>query len=60
MNDMNGKEFTEGCRFLKPCLWGRTAVIEERRASIRDGKLYADFSKVAIRFPERCYILESK
>ncbi|MEX3935070.1 hypothetical protein AB4Y32_25310 [Paraburkholderia phymatum] len=59
LKDMNGKPFTEGCRFLKPYkMWGDTPMIEERIAHIRDGKLYSEGSKVPIRFPDRCYILD--
>jgi len=58
LKDMNGKEFTEGCRFLKPVVYGRSGGIEVRVAHIRNGKLYSDSSKVAIVFPERCWILD--
>lgn len=58
MKDMKGKEFTEGCRFIKPYTSGRSAMLEERVAHIRDGKLYGGNSKVPIRAPERCYILD--
>lgn len=60
MRDMNGKEFTEGCRFIKPSTRGRSAFLAEHSAHIKEGKLYADSSKVAIWYPERCYILPEK
>lgn len=57
MKDMNGVEFVDGVRFIKPALWGRSAVLHVRVASIRNGKLYGDDSKVPLQYPERCYIL---
>jgi hypothetical protein len=60
MKDMNGREFTEGCRFIRPYTYGHSAMLEERVARIRNGKLYGDFSKVAIQCPERCYILDQQ
>jgi hypothetical protein len=54
---MNGVEFVDGVRFIKPALWGRSAVLHVRVASIRNGKLYGDDSKVPLQYPERCYIL---
>jgi hypothetical protein len=57
IKDMKGDVFTEGCRFIKPTTWGRQAMLEIRVASLRNGRLYGDDSKVAIRFPARSYIL---
>jgi hypothetical protein len=60
LKDMKGTEFYEGCRFIKPTTSGRSAFLEVRVASIRNGKLYGDASKVPIQHPRRSYILEPK
>jgi hypothetical protein len=57
---MNGVEFTEGCKFIKAYTSGRSALLQECVATIRNGNLYQGASKVPIRYPERCYILEGK
>jgi hypothetical protein len=58
IKDMKGDEFTEGCLFIKPFTAGRSAMLEERVAHLRNGRLYGDNSKVAISYPSRCYILK--
>jgi len=58
MKDMQGKEFTDGCSFIKPYTSGRSALLAVRVASIRNGRLYGNDSKVPIVYPQRCYILE--
>lgn len=57
LKDMEGKAFYDGAQFIKPVTYGRSACLEKRVAVIRNGKLYSDFSKVAILYPERCYII---
>jgi hypothetical protein len=57
IKDMKGEVFTEGCKFLKAYTSGRSAYLQECVASLRNGKLYQGGSKVAIWYPERCYIL---
>jgi hypothetical protein len=57
---MNGKEFTEGCRFLKPYkMYGDRPMIEERVAVLKNGRLYSEGMKVPVQYPERCYIVEA-
>lgn len=60
IKDMKGTEFTEGCTFIKPYTIGRSAALDVRVAKLRNGCLYGDNSKVAIRYPGRCYILNAE
>lgn len=59
MKDMFGKEFTDGCRFVKATVLGRSPFLEVRTAAIKDGKLYGtDRFSQPIRYPERCLIIQ--
>ncbi|MDF0504875.1 hypothetical protein POK33_29500 [Burkholderia cenocepacia] len=64
MKDMKGDEFVDGCQFLKPVTFGRSALVGVLVARIRNGRLYGDTEKdqsnVPIAYPQRCYILEAK
>ncbi|QIK18303.1 hypothetical protein G7968_07600 [Ralstonia solanacearum] len=57
LKDMEGKAFYAGAQFIKPVTSGRSALLEKRTAELRNGKLYSRGSKVAIYYPERCYII---
>lgn len=59
MKDMNGVEFTLGCKVARAVLWGKSPILNICRVTkIESGRIYLDDSKVAIRFPERLLILE--
>ena len=54
--DMHGERFHEGCKVARALESGKIAICTV--TSIRDGKLYLDFSKSPIQFPKRLLILE--
>lgn len=59
MKDLKGFAFNEGCTVARAVLWGKSPMIELCTVTkIKDGKLYLDESKQAIRFPERLLIVE--
>jgi hypothetical protein len=61
MKDKFGVEIKVGDVVLKPSMWGRSPFIDERIVrEIRDGKLYLDDSKVAIRYPERLVVFNKE
>ena len=59
MKDMKGFAFNEGCKVVRAVMWGQSPKIDICTVTkIKDGKLYLDDSKQAIRFPERLLIIE--
>lgn len=59
MKDMKGFAFNEGCTVARAVLWGKSPMIELCTVTkIKDGKMYLDDSKQAMRFPERLLIVE--
>ena len=59
MKDMKGFAFNEGCKVARATLWGKSPKLDICTVTkIKDGKLYLDDSKQAIRFPERLLIIE--
>ena len=59
MKDMKGYAFNEGCKVARATLWGKSPKLDICTVTkIKDGKLYLDDSKQAIRFPERLLIIE--
>ena len=59
MKDMMGYAFNEGCKVARAVLWGKTPRIDICVVtSIKDGKIYLDDSRQAIRYPERLLIVE--
>lgn len=61
MKDKFGVEIKVGDTILKPLILGRSPFIDKRIVrEIRDGKLYLDDSKVAIRYPERLVVFNKE
>jgi hypothetical protein len=59
MKDMKGFAFNEGCKVARAVMWGTAPKLDICTVTkIKDGKLYLDDSKQAIRFPERLLIIE--
>ena len=59
MKDMTGFAFNEGCKVARAVMWGKSPKLDICVVTkIKDGKLYLDDSKQAIRFPERLLIIE--
>lgn len=59
MKDMKGFAFNEGCKVARAVMWGKSPKLDICTVTkIKDGKLYLDDSKQAIRFPERLLIVE--
>ena len=59
MKDMKGFAFNEGCKVARAVLWGKSPVLDICTVTkIKDGKIYLDNSKQAMRFPERLLIIE--
>lgn len=59
MKDMKGFAFNEGCKVARAVLWGKSPKLDICTVTkIKDGKIYLDDSKQAIRFPERLLIIE--
>lgn len=56
--DMLGRPFTLGDSYVKACTSGRAVNLELCTITrVEDGKIYGAGSKVAIRFPSRCLIV---
>ena len=54
-----GFAFHEGCKVARPTLWGKSPMIEICTVTkIKDGKMYLNDSKQAMRFPDRLLIIE--
>jgi hypothetical protein len=59
MKDMKGFAFNEGCKVARAVLWGKSPILDICTVTkIKDGKIYLDDSKQAMRFPERLLIIE--
>jgi hypothetical protein len=59
MKDMRGFAFNEGCKVARAVLWGKSPMLDICTVTkIKDGKIYLDDSKQAMRFPERLLIIE--
>jgi hypothetical protein len=59
MKDMKGFSFNEGCKVARAVLWGKSPMLDICTVTkIKDGKIYLDDSKQAMRFPERLLIIE--
>jgi hypothetical protein len=59
MKDMKGFAFNEGCKVARAVLWGKSPMLDICTVTkIKDGKIYHDDSKQAMRFPERLLIIE--
>lgn len=59
MKDKLGFAFNEGCKVARAVMIGKSPVIDICEVTaIKDGKLYLDNSKQAIRYPERLLIIE--
>ncbi len=59
MKDLKGFAFNEGCEVARAVLYGKSPMIEICTVTkIKDGKLYLDNSKQAMRFPERLLIVK--
>lgn len=59
MKDMMGFAFHEGCKVARPVLWGKSPMIEICTVTkIKDGKMYLNDSKQAMKFPDRLLIVE--
>jgi len=59
MKDMKGFAFNEGCKVARAVLWGKSPMLDICTVTkIKDGKIYLDNSKQAMRFPERLLIIE--
>jgi hypothetical protein len=59
MKDMKGFAFNEGCKVARAVMWGKSPMLDICTVTkIKDGKIYLDDSKQAIRFPERLLIVE--
>jgi hypothetical protein len=58
MKDMKGFAFNEGCKVARAVMWGKSPKLDICTVTkIKDGKIYLDDSKQAIRFPERLLII---
>ena len=56
---MMGFAFHEGCKVARPVLYGKSPYIEICIVTkIKDGKLYLNDSKQAMKFPDRLLIVE--
>ena len=56
--DMLGREFKLGDSYVKACTFGRAVNLELCTITrVEDGKVYGAGSKVYIRFPSRCMIV---
>lgn len=54
-----GFAFHEGCKVARPTLWGKSPMIEICTVTkIKDGKMYLNDSKQAMRYPDRLLIIE--
>jgi hypothetical protein len=59
MKDMKGFAFNEGCKVARAVMWGKSPMLDICTVTkIKDGKIYLDDSKQAMRFPERLLIIE--
>jgi hypothetical protein len=59
MKDMKGFAFNEGCKVARAVLWGKSPMLDICTVTkIKDGKIYLDDSKQAMKFPERLLIIE--
>ncbi len=59
MKDMKGFAFNEGCKVARAVLWGKSPMLDICTVTkIKDGKIYLDDSKQAMRFPDRLLIIE--
>lgn len=59
MVDMQGFAFHEGCKVARPVVYGKSPFIEICTVTkIKDGKMYLNDSKQAMRFPDRLLIIE--
>ena len=59
MIDMKGFSFIEGCKVARATLWGKSPMIEICIVTkIKDGKIYLNDSKQAMKFPDRLLIIE--
>lgn len=59
MKDMKGFAFNEGCKVARAVLWGKSPILDICTVTkIKDGKIYLNDSKQAMRFPERLLIIE--
>lgn len=59
MKDKFGSTFSQGCKVLRPVLYGKSPHIELATVTrIVDGKIYLDNSKQAMQHPERLVIWE--
>jgi hypothetical protein len=56
MVDMMGFSFHEGCKIVRAVSDGALSICTV--TSIKDGKIYLDNSKIAIRYPKRLLIIE--
>lgn len=57
--DMRGTPFRVGQLVAKAVTFGRAVNIELREVTrIENGKMYLGGSKVAVRFPQRCVVVE--
>jgi hypothetical protein len=59
MKDMKGFAFQVGCKVARAVMWGKSPKLDICEVTrIEDGKIYLDYSKQAMRFPERLLIIE--
>jgi hypothetical protein len=59
MKDMKGFAFNEGCKVARAVLWSKSPMLDICTVTkIKDGKVYLDNSKQAMKFPERLLIIE--
>jgi hypothetical protein len=59
MVDMKGFAFHEGCKVARATLYGKSPYIEICTVTkIKEGKIYLNDSKQAMRFPDRLLIVE--
>lgn len=57
--DMMGFAFNVGCKVARAILWGKSPILSICEVtSMKDGKVYLDNSKQAIKFPDRLLIIE--
>ncbi len=56
MKDLKGYSFTVGCEVVRAVGDGILQICEV--TNIENGKLYLDYSKVLIRYPNRLLIIE--
>lgn len=57
--DMKGYAFNIGCKVVRAVMWGKSPMLSFCEVTaIKDGKIYLDNSKQAIKFPDRLLIVE--